>query len=60
MVLSGEKLFQSLDNNDRFETSDIVLKKIKWSIPALMFQIIIVCYLFDKLNKQVIYIALFF
>ncbi|CAH1724407.1 unnamed protein product [Aphis gossypii] len=42
----------SFDNNDRFEASDIVLKKMMCSLPALMFQIFMVCYLFDKLHKQ--------
>ncbi|XP_050057462.1 odorant receptor 94b-like, partial [Aphis gossypii] len=52
LIVVWSIFIMSFDNNDRFEASDIVLKKMMCSLPALMFQIFMVCYLFDKLHKQ--------
>ncbi|XP_060869024.1 uncharacterized protein LOC132943898 [Metopolophium dirhodum] len=42
----------SFSDDERFKASEVVLKKMFCSIPPLLFQIFMVCYLFGNLHNQ--------
>eukprot|EP00102_Acyrthosiphon_pisum_P023052 XP_016660262.1 PREDICTED: uncharacterized protein LOC107883871 [Acyrthosiphon pisum] len=42
----------SFSNDERFKTSDIIVKKMFCAIPSILFQIYMVCYLFGNIHNQ--------
>eukprot|EP00102_Acyrthosiphon_pisum_P020628 XP_016657838.1 PREDICTED: odorant receptor 46a-like [Acyrthosiphon pisum] len=42
----------SFSNNDRFKTSELIVRKMFCAIPTILFQIFMVCYMFGKLHEQ--------
>eukprot|EP00102_Acyrthosiphon_pisum_P024972 XP_016662182.1 PREDICTED: odorant receptor 46a-like [Acyrthosiphon pisum] len=42
----------SFSDDDRFQTSDVIVKKMFCVIPSILFQIYMVCYLFGNIHNQ--------
>ncbi|XP_060857454.1 uncharacterized protein LOC132935036 isoform X1 [Metopolophium dirhodum] len=52
VILLCFTVIMSFSNNERFKTSDIIVKKMMCIIPSILFQIYMVCYLFGSIHAQ--------
>ncbi|XP_029348642.1 uncharacterized protein LOC107883036 [Acyrthosiphon pisum] len=54
VILLWFTFIMSFSNDDRFNTSDVIIIKMICEIPSILFQIYMMCYLFCNINDQVI------
>eukprot|EP00102_Acyrthosiphon_pisum_P020627 XP_016657837.1 PREDICTED: uncharacterized protein LOC107883036 [Acyrthosiphon pisum] len=52
VILLWFTFIMSFSNDDRFNTSDVIIIKMICEIPSILFQIYMMCYLFCNINDQ--------